>query len=100
MKKTKIADLKNKLSQYLEKVKKGETILVLDRTTPVARIVPVEAPSSLKPREEEAWLRRLEANGVIHRGAGKGVPDIWRKPPPGRRPVGAVDALIQERRAR
>lgn len=100
MKKTKIADLKNKLSYYLERVKKGETILVLDRTTPVARIVPVEAPSSLPPKEEDAWLRRLEASGVIHRGAGKGVPAIWKTPPPGGRPVGAVDALIEERRAR
>ena len=100
MKKTNTADLKNKLSYYLERVRKGETILVLDRTTPVARIVPVEAPSSLTPKEEDAWLRRLEASGVVRRGAGKGVPEIWKTPPPGERPVGAVDALIEERKTR
>ena len=100
MKKTNIANLKNKLSYYLEKVKKGESIIVLDRTTPVARIVPIEAPSDLQPREEDAWLRRLEASGVIRRGAGKGVAEIWKSAPPGRRPVGAVDALIEERRSR
>jgi prevent-host-death family protein len=100
MKMTKIADLKNKLSYYLERVKKGETILVLDRTTPVARIVPIEAPSSLPPKEDDSWLRRMEAGGVVHRGAGKGVPEIWKTPPPGRCPVGAVDALIEERRVR
>ena len=100
MKKTNIANLKNKLSYYLEKVKKGETILILDRTTPVARIVPVEAPSELQPKEEDAWLSRLEVQGVIRRGSGKGVPEIWNTAPPGARPVGAVDALIEERRSR
>lgn len=100
MKKAKIAHLKNRLSYYIERVKRGETILVLDRTTPVARIVPIEPPSGKRPEEEDAWLRRLEAGGVVRRGAGKGVPEIWKSPPPGGRPVGAVDALIEERRSR
>jgi prevent-host-death family protein len=100
MKKTKIADLKNRLSYYLDRVKKGETILVFERTTPVARIVPVEAPASVGSEEGDAWLRRLEASGVIHRGAEKGVAEIWKTPPAGGRPVGAADALIDERRAR
>ncbi|HTP28761.1 MAG TPA: type II toxin-antitoxin system prevent-host-death family antitoxin, partial [Anaeromyxobacteraceae bacterium] len=35
-----IADLKAHLSGHLRAVKKGETLLVLDRGTPVARLVP------------------------------------------------------------
>ena len=35
-----IADLKAKLSEHLRKVRQGETVTVLDRQTPIARIVP------------------------------------------------------------
>jgi len=43
-----IAILKAKLSFYLGKVKRGEEILVMDRKTPVARVVPSsESPDDL-----------------------------------------------------
>ena len=35
-----IADLKAKLSEHLRKVRHGESLTVLDRQTPIARIVP------------------------------------------------------------
>lgn len=35
-----IADLKARLSEHLRRVKKGRTLTVLDRDTPVAQIVP------------------------------------------------------------
>jgi prevent-host-death family protein len=41
-----IADLKSRLSEYLRKVRAGRTITVLDRDTPVARIVPFEVAGS------------------------------------------------------
>jgi prevent-host-death family protein len=40
MKKVGVADLKAHLSRHLRTVKKGEPLLVLERGTPVARIVP------------------------------------------------------------
>jgi prevent-host-death family protein len=40
MKRVGIADLKAHLSGHLRAVKKGETLVVVDRGTPVARIVP------------------------------------------------------------
>jgi prevent-host-death family protein len=40
-----IADLKARLSEHLRSVRNGGTITVLDRDTPVARIIPVAAPS-------------------------------------------------------
>lgn len=40
MTKVKIAVLKAKLSSYLHRVRQGEQIIVTDRKTPVARVVP------------------------------------------------------------
>ena len=35
-----IADLKARLSEYLRRVRRGDVLTVLDRETPIARIVP------------------------------------------------------------
>jgi hypothetical protein len=40
MRKVGIADLKAHLSQHLRKVRGGRTLTILDRDTPIARIVP------------------------------------------------------------
>ena len=40
-----IADLKARLSEHLRSVRKGATLTVLDRDTPVARIVPYSTPA-------------------------------------------------------
>ncbi|MGH7164765.1 MAG: type II toxin-antitoxin system Phd/YefM family antitoxin [Nitrospiraceae bacterium] len=46
-----IADLKSRLSEHLRKVRGGRSLTVLDRDTPIARIVPYEENSaSLKVR--------------------------------------------------
>lgn len=37
-----IADLKSRLSEHLRKVRRGRSLTVLDRDTPIARIVPYE----------------------------------------------------------
>jgi prevent-host-death family protein len=100
MKKANIAELKNRLSHYLDRVKRGETILVMDRKTPVARIVPTPPPARMSDEETEAWLRDMEAKGILRVGARKGVPEILRTPPPGMRPTRAVEALIEDRRRR
>jgi len=51
MKQVRIAELKAKLSEYLRAVRRGETIAVLDRDTPVAQIVPVRSTSALRLRK-------------------------------------------------
>ena len=43
MKTVGIAELKAKLSEHLRAVRKGRTVTVLDRETPIARLVPIEA---------------------------------------------------------
>jgi prevent-host-death family protein len=45
MSNVRIADLKARLSEHLRSVRNGGTVTVLDRDTPVARIIPVGTPS-------------------------------------------------------
>lgn len=55
-----IAELKSRLSEYVRRVRRGQTIVVLDRDTPVARLEPVGADlSRLVVREPAAGAPRL-----------------------------------------
>jgi prevent-host-death family protein len=81
VKSAKIADLKNNLSRYLEHVKAGGSVMVLERDRPVAQIVPLSG-SRGRRAGVDARLARLERRGIIRRGTG-GLPD-WlgqRRPP-------------------
>ena len=51
MRRVRIAELKSHLSEYLHAVRRGETIAVLDRETPVAQIVPMREGVSLRIRK-------------------------------------------------
>lgn len=52
MKKVKIAELKDRLSEHLRLVEKGSEVIVTDRDRPIARIVPFEsAPRPVR------WIR-------------------------------------------
>jgi prevent-host-death family protein len=51
MKQVGIAELKARLSEYLRAVRRGETIAVLDRETPVAQIVPLRERPALRIRK-------------------------------------------------
>lgn len=78
MKSVGIAELKARLSEHLRSVRKGRTLTVLDRGTPVARIVPC-AP---EPVEVRRALRRLR--------------DVERPPRPAK-PTDSVAVLIDDR---
>ncbi len=54
-----IADLKARLSEHLRTVRNGGTLTVLDRDTPVARIVPYAAPP-LEVRKAQRRVRDLK----------------------------------------
>ena len=53
-----IAELKSRLSEHLRSVRKGRTLTVLDRDTPVARIVPYAA-ETIEVRRATRRLRDL-----------------------------------------
>jgi prevent-host-death family protein len=59
MSNVRIADLKARLSEHLRSVRNGDTITVLDRDTPVARIVPYTA-QPLEVRRAKRKLRDLK----------------------------------------
>jgi prevent-host-death family protein len=42
-----VRELKSSLSQYLKRVRKGESIVVTDRGEPIARIIPVGIPEGI-----------------------------------------------------
>ncbi len=60
MRTAKISELKAKLSAHIAYVKRGEEVLILDRNTPVARLVPAAPDDDLSER-----TRRLIAKGVL-----------------------------------
>jgi prevent-host-death family protein len=78
-----VAELKARLSAYLRQARRGETVTVYDRDTPVARLVPYEGqlPASLPVRKATVALREVEL------------------PPPLEREVGSLEALSEERQA-
>lgn len=78
-----VADLKSRLSEHLRKVRAGRTVTVLDRNTPIARIVPyAEQSASLTVRSPLPGAPSL-----------KQVP----LPPPLRRRRDIVALLLEER---
>lgn len=90
MKKARVSDLKNHLSRYLDYVRHGETVLVLDRKTPVAELKPITGKSS------NGKLVALERKGIIRRGSGR-IPKKFLKEALGGKGARVLDALLEER---
>lgn len=82
MTKVGIADLKANLSAYLRKVRAGRTLTVLDRDTPIARIVPHASDTALE----------------VHAATRK--PSDLRLPPPPTSPTDSLAALLEDRASR
>jgi prevent-host-death family protein len=81
VKRAKIAQLKNHLSRYLDQVRHGETVVVMDRDQPIAHIVPLKTCASGNGDDEER-LSRLERHGLIRRGTGQLPAWLGRRKPP------------------
>ncbi len=93
MEKVTISQLKNNLSAFLKKVRAGESVLILDRNRPVARLVGVAGQGPADDR-----LARLESEGLVRRALGPIPKELLEEPPP--KPGKSVlEALIEERRA-
>ncbi len=92
MKKATITETKNRLSALIDAVKAGETILILDRGRPVAKLVPIADLEA----DDDARLARLERAGLVRRAAKPGPPKL---PPPMKLPKGVsvLGALLEER---
>ena len=107
MRSVKIADLKNNLSRHLLHVRAGGDLVVLDRNTPVARVVPFDTPvTGDRPARKDAYwtddrLAELEGRGTVTRGRAGHLAGWVKSHQPVRLPkrsASAVALLVQMRR--
>lgn len=87
-----ISKLKASLSEYLNRVKAGEEVLVTDRGKAIAKIVPI-SPKTYMPDH----LKNLERRGLVKLGEGKIPKDFWEMPRPRDSKGLALKALLDER---
>src|SRR5882757_1802410 len=98
MKKAKIGELRNGLSRYLDHVRAGGRVMIYDRDTPIAEIVPLSKGTDKTKRDDDR-IARLERKGIITRGSGPGMLEWLKRWKPVKIPGGAslVDAILEER---
>jgi prevent-host-death family protein len=93
MKRVSVTDLKNKLSQYLRLVKKGETVEIHERNVPIARI------EAVRPTKDwhDTYLEDLERRGIVRPPQEPPDPDFLKNRPPTPCSVDVVKILIEQR---
>jgi prevent-host-death family protein len=94
----KLSDVKNSLSRYVARVRRGERVRILVRGVAVAEIVPIESAQRDDDGPDENRLADLERRGIIRRGKAGIEPEILK---PGPRPRGRATSavVIEERRS-
>jgi prevent-host-death family protein len=92
---TTITEAKNGLSALIDRVRAGESVLIMDRGTPVARL---ESAISASP-DAEGRIARLERAGAVRAARKPPVTELLGTSPPSLRgTTSAVATLIEERR--
>ena len=91
MRSTNIADLRNRLTQYLQEVRAGEEIVVRDRQRPIAKIVPFTVD------DDDADDAALVAAGLMRKGSGKIPSSFWKARRPRLKMRAAVSAVRDDR---
>ena len=95
MKMASISETKDHLSALIDNVRHGETVVITDRSIPVARLEPVVGSEAI---DTAGRLARLERAGVVRRGRGGPAKEILATPPPAaERGASALMALLRER---
>ena len=77
MKSVNIAELKDRLSYYLNEVKAGKEIVIRDRNTPIARVVPIHRDANV---EDE--ILALAAEGKVRLAETTLDESFWKMPAP------------------
>jgi prevent-host-death family protein len=90
-----IADLKNNLSTHLARVRRGEEIVVRDRATPIARIVPLTGTEDLAAEEAA-----LAAEGMVRLPIKPLPASFWKTSGPRIATDRALEVLREDREAR
>jgi len=90
MKKVSISELKNQLSAYLQSVRRGEIVVVYDRSRPVARI------DRVTDEDDQDRIAELQRTGQLAPPVDPMPLDLLRGPAP-RSGASVLDALLEER---
>jgi prevent-host-death family protein len=90
-----VTEAKNRLSALIDQVRGGESVLIVDRGIPVARL---ESAVSAAP-DAEGRIARLERAGNLRAARKPPAVDLLSKKAPSLRPgASAVAAILDERR--
>ena len=82
MKKVKVSEVKARLSAYLAEVRNGDTVVICDRSTPIAQMVPLD----------------VKADDVQIEDASRPLSDISRFPAVRLRKRTNLDRILSEER--
>jgi len=93
MRSTNIADLRNRLTQYLREVRAGEEIVIRDRQRPIAKIVPL-------PPDDQSDDADLVASGLLRKAERPLPASFWRARRPRVSVRAAVAAVSKDREER
>ena len=95
MKKASITEAKNSLSALIDRVKRGASVLIVDRGRPVARLEPVQGTGG----DAGERLNQLVRDGIVRPGRGRLPPAlVATSPPTAATNASALRALLDERR--
>jgi prevent-host-death family protein len=94
MKKASITEAKNGLSALIDSVKAGESVLIMDRGRPVARLEPIGAGADT----DDARRARLIREGIIRPARAPLPSSIWNEEPPRTKNGSSVFAALREER--
>jgi prevent-host-death family protein len=89
-----IADLRNRLTQYLKEVRAGGEIIVRDRQRPIAKIVPLTVD------DESAADGALVAAGLMRKAERSLSPSFWKTRRATMTARTAADAVSADREGR
>jgi len=96
MKTASITEARNSLSALIDGLKRGSSVLIVDRGRPVARLEPVT--SGPDEGDVEGRLARLSREGVVRPGRGPLPKTLTTvRPPSPKRGASGVRALLDER---
>ena len=98
MKVVKTADAKNNLSRYLEYVRRGGRVRILDRDQPVADLVPIETSLDADSEADDALLLSLSRRGLVRLGKRGALARELFRAGPRVSSNRAVELLLSERR--
>ena len=88
-----ISEAKNQLSALLDRVRRGETVLIEDRGVPVAQLQPV----AVGPEADNARAARLVRAGVLRPAKSNAPVRLDNERPRLRKGASAVAAALAER---